>query len=274
MEAVHGLPTDVPLDLILHSPGGSAEAAEAIVKYLRGRFPGLRVIVPVAAMSAASMMAMAADEIVMAAHSQLGPIGPQVTIQTPDGPKSAPMSAIIKQFKQAQADLKANPGNMPAWLPILGGHSPALLQTCEDSTALSRTLVAEWLERYMLHGDARAARGAAQVLGDYEQFKSPTRGIDRAKLRELGLKILDLEDDQKLQDLVLSVHHSISHCMDGTGAVKIVENHLGKAWIRRVGTIQTPVQVKQDRVPNRPTGYQLNRQQRRALEAKERRQGR
>ena len=33
MEVVHGLPTSVPLDLILHSPGGTAEAAEAIVDY-------------------------------------------------------------------------------------------------------------------------------------------------------------------------------------------------------------------------------------------------
>ncbi len=86
MEVVHGLPTSVPLDLILHSPGGTAEAAEAIVDYLRGRFPTLRVVVPVAAMSAATMVAMAADEIVMGTHSQLGPIDPQITIATPEGP--------------------------------------------------------------------------------------------------------------------------------------------------------------------------------------------
>jgi ClpP class serine protease len=68
MECVHGLPVDVPLDLVLHSPGGTAEAAEAIVEYLRGRFPGIRVIVPVAAMSAATMIALAADSIVMGSH--------------------------------------------------------------------------------------------------------------------------------------------------------------------------------------------------------------
>lgn len=38
MEVVHGLPKGVPVDLIMHSPGGTAEAAEAIVEYLRGRF--------------------------------------------------------------------------------------------------------------------------------------------------------------------------------------------------------------------------------------------
>ncbi len=53
------------LDLILHSPGGSPEAAEAIVSYLRSRFSSIRVIVPQLAMSAATMIACAADQIVL-----------------------------------------------------------------------------------------------------------------------------------------------------------------------------------------------------------------
>lgn len=116
MAVVHGLPKDNNMDLILNSLGGSAEAAEAIIRYLRNRFPGLRVIVPVAAMSAASMMAMAADEIIMGAHSQLGPIDPQITIFDSDGPRSAPAAAIIQQFEEAQADLRDNPNNIAAWL--------------------------------------------------------------------------------------------------------------------------------------------------------------
>jgi ClpP class serine protease len=45
------------LDLIVHSPGGSPEATEAIVTYLRSKFNDIRVIVPQAAMSAATMLA-------------------------------------------------------------------------------------------------------------------------------------------------------------------------------------------------------------------------
>lgn len=272
METVHGLPRDIPLDLILHSPGGTAEAAEAIIKYLRDRFPGLRVIVPVGAMSAASMMAMAADEIVMAAHSQLGPIDPQITIQTPEGPRFAPAAAILQQFKEARDDLKANPSHTAVWLPILRSHAPALLQICEDSQNLSKTIVAEWLEQYMfkdLDDSAQKAKDVANFLGDYEQFKSHARGIHRDQLRELGLNIVDLEDDQKMQNLVLSVHHSISHLMDKTGVVKIVENHMGKAWIRRVGMIQIPLQQ-----PQPPVGLpQPNRLQRRSAASQARKKG-
>ena len=59
MEVTSGL-RDSTLDLILHSPGGSPEAAEGIVSYLRSRFQHIRVIVPELAMSAATMISCAA----------------------------------------------------------------------------------------------------------------------------------------------------------------------------------------------------------------------
>src|SRR5437899_2117342 len=59
------------LDLLLHSPGGSPEAAASIVRYLRTKFSDIRVFVPLAAMSAATMWALAGNRIVMGKHSQL-----------------------------------------------------------------------------------------------------------------------------------------------------------------------------------------------------------
>jgi len=89
MEVTNGLRGDA-LDLILHSPGGSPEAAEALVMYLRSRFERIRVIVPNLAMSAATMIACAADEIVMGPHSFLGPTDPQVALATPLGFRAVP----------------------------------------------------------------------------------------------------------------------------------------------------------------------------------------
>lgn len=109
MEAVSNV-DERELDLILHSPGGSAEAAESIVEYLRTRFDHIRVIVPIAAMSAATMVALGADEIVMGSHSQLGPIDPQFTIFTPEGPRSSPAQAIKDQFEICQAAVRRESG--------------------------------------------------------------------------------------------------------------------------------------------------------------------
>jgi len=257
MEVVHGLPTDRPIDLILHSPGGTAEAAEAIVEYLRGRFPGLRVIVPIAAMSAATMMALAADRIVMGAHSQLGPIDPQMTIVTPEGPRSAPAEAIRQQFAQAQDDLAKNPQHTAAWLPILRSYAPALLQLCQDAETLSKSMVKDWLVRYMLSGDPNRdakADAVAAYLTDYAAFRSHGRRVDRNRLRQLGVIVDDLETDQTLQDLVLSVHHATNHTMGGTGMVKLVENHLGRAYVRIVRNVIVQSQPAPPGVPGGPGG--------------------
>lgn len=77
MEVIFGLKTR-ELDLIVHSPGGSPEATEAVVTYLRSKFDDIRVIIPQGAMSAATMLACSANRIIMGKHSFLGPIDPQL----------------------------------------------------------------------------------------------------------------------------------------------------------------------------------------------------
>lgn len=94
METVHGI-SGPALDLILHSPGGSPSAAEAMVQYLRTRFDDIRVIVPHMAMSAATMLACASDLIVLGKHSFLGPIDPQLIMQTSLGQRAVPAQAIV-----------------------------------------------------------------------------------------------------------------------------------------------------------------------------------
>lgn len=48
----------------------------------------------------------------------------------------------------------------------------------------------------------------------------------------LGLKVELLEDDNKLQDLVLTVHHCFMHTLSNSMALKVIENHLGRAQIK------------------------------------------
>ena len=79
MSAVHHLKINKGLDLLLHTPGGNLAATESIVDYLRRIFgKDIRAIIPQIAMSAGTMMACSCKEIVMATHSCLGPIDPQL----------------------------------------------------------------------------------------------------------------------------------------------------------------------------------------------------
>jgi hypothetical protein len=233
MEAVHGL-KERELDLILHSPGGSAEAADAIVSYLRSKFDRIRIFVPHMAMSAATMICCAADEIVMGKHSFIGPIDPQITLQTGMGVRQVAAQAIIDQFDLAVKECN-DPSKIRAWLPMLAQYGPDLLITCANANKLSKTLVENWLAKYMFAGKRSAKKRAQDIsawMADHNQFKTHGKPISRAEARAHRMTITDLEDDQPLQDAVLSTYHALAHTYaQAPQVIKIVENHLGKAFI-------------------------------------------
>ena len=258
MEVIHGLSRS-NLDLVLHSPGGSPEAAEALMEYLRSKFDHIRVIVPQQAMSAATMMACAADVIVMGKHSFLGPIDPQLILSTPLGQRAVPAQAILKQFDRAQAEC-ADPKKLASWLPSLNQYGPDLLVLCEEASALAEDVVRGWLEKYMFAGQAGAAARAADIaewLNKHETFKSHSRHLKRSQLEECGLTIEHLETDQKTQDLVLSIFHAASHAFTATPVVKIMENQLGKAFMKMAAVpaqmVPKPPAAPQAKPPQQPS---------------------
>lgn len=223
------------LDLILLSPGGEAEATERLVRYMRSKFEHIRIFVPFVAMSAATMWTMAADEIVMGKHSQLGPIDPQISFS---GNSSIPAGALIDQFKEANDQCVIEPKRITGWLPTLQQYPPGLLNVCESADLLSKKLVAEWLETYIFKADPAKKTKSKEIadwLGDDHVHLSHSRPITRDDLRDKGLPITNLEDDSILQDAVLSVHHAVMHTFSNTSAVKIVENNLKRRWVQHGG---------------------------------------
>ena len=254
MEVFKDLPGP-DLDLVIHSPGGQAEATDRIVRYLRSKFDHIRVFVPFAAMSAATMLAMAADEIVMGKHSQLGPIDPQITLPTG---MALPAGALVEQFREAQAECAADPAKLTAWLPTLQQYPPGLLNVCESATELATKLVAEWLESYMLNGTddaAGKAAAAAEWLASDKTHLSHSRAITRDQLTQYGLNVTNLEDDPELQDAVLSVHHALMHTLGMGSASKIIENHRGRRWIQHGGQIMLPGMPIPGQMPPGPGSF-------------------
>lgn len=234
MEVSYGLEKR-PTDLILHSPGGSPEAAEGIVEYLHAQFPEVRIIVPQIAMSAATMIACSGSSIIMGKHSNLGPVDPQLIINTPSGPSSNPAKAIIDQFYKALEEI--HDPRKQAWSLLLHQYGPSLITQCENYIAMSETLVREWLDRFMFRDDDPHVKEPiiekiARYLSDHDNFKSHGRHISRERAIEVGLKIQNLEDDHVFQDLVLSIFHATTHAFTMTAACKIIENQNGKAFIK------------------------------------------
>lgn len=227
MATVHRLDRARGLDLLLHTPGGSVAATESLVSYLHAMFKrDIRVFVPQIAMSAGTMIALAAKEIVLAEHSNLGPIDPQIA--------GLPAHGLIEEFVRAKREVADSPANGPLWQPIVAKYPPTLLGEAEKAIQWAEEIVRAWLVTTMFEGDPRAQRKADRVvseLGDHALTKSHARHIGREQAEALELRVFRLESDQALQDAVLSVHHVTMHRLTATSAYKIVENHLGVAHI-------------------------------------------
>ncbi len=254
MEVVHGL-TNQHLDLIIHSPGGRAEATESIVQYLRNIFTNIRVIIPHEAMSAATMLACAGDRLLMGLHSHLGPIDPQFNLSTSLGPQSVPAQAILDQFERAKQECIQDRANLAVWVPSLQQFGPALLQQCVNALSLSKTLVESWLSNWMFRRSRKKAEYARQIadtLANHQDLLTHGRPLDMAFLRRLHMKIDALESDPTLQDKVLTVYHATMHTLASTTSTKIIENQNGRAFIKKIGVVTIP-QPTPGQPPPQPT---------------------
>jgi len=89
---IHKTPKEVPIDMIIHTPGGLVLAAEMIATALKKHEAKVTAIVPFYAMSGGTMIALAADEILMEEFSVLGPLDPQIS--------GRPAGALLQLLEQ------------------------------------------------------------------------------------------------------------------------------------------------------------------------------
>lgn len=228
MTVIHDMDRSLGLDLILHTPGGEIAATESLVDYLRSMFKtDMRAIVPQLAMSGGTMIACACKEIVMGKHSSLGPIDPHFA--------GIPAHGVVEEFKRAKKEVQKDQSTIPIWQPIIAKYSPTFIGECEKAIAWSDEMTKEWLQTGMFCGkdspDADINR-ILKELGDHALTKSHARHLSLQKCKDMGLEVIELEKDSKLQDAILSLHHACKLTFSATSAFKIIENHMGVAFIK------------------------------------------
>lgn len=230
MAVINKLDRAKGLDLVLHTPGGNVSSTESIVNYLKSMFGNdIRAIVPQIAMSAGTMIACACKSIIMGKQSNLGPIDPQF------GPY--PAHGILEEFENAKKDILKQPENIVVWREILKKYNPTLIGECEKAITWSETMVSEWLKNNMFANDGDKDSKVGKIisfLGSHNATLSHSRHIHMKELQDIGLVIKEMEQDQELQDRILSVHHATIISITQTQSTKIIENNLGKAFIQSV----------------------------------------
>lgn len=213
---------DGKLVMVLHTPGGVAEAVEKMVEVIRQHFTDVTFVVPDYAMSAGTLLCMSGDRILMDYSSSLGPVDPQVPDK--DGQLIPAMGYLdeVGKFKQ-KASLSEAEVFMLQQLDI------GMLNAYESARDLTVTLLKEWLVRYKfktwethrtdpdkigqnvtLEEKEARAEELARMLADNQLWKSHGRFIGMARLRkQVRLEVEDFGEVPGLRSKVRSYHDTL-----------------------------------------------------------------
>ena len=202
------------IDVVVETPGGSAEVVEDLVTILRQRFEKVAFIVPGWAKSAGTIFVMAGNEILMGPASALGPIDAQLMWKNKQFSADAFLKGLREMKKEAQDPDK---GLNRAHIPILQQISPGEIQHAVNALRFAEDLVAGWLEQHKfedwtvhrssgakvtLEERRRTARKVAKQLCNHEEWLTHGRSIGIKDLEQLGLRITDFSTIADLDDAI------------------------------------------------------------------------
>lgn len=231
MNCCKGVDKAKGLDLILHTPGGDLAATESIIDYLHSFYNGdIRAFVPQIAMSGGTLIATACKEIWMGRQSSIGPVDPQF------GPLAA--IGLLDEFEMIYKEIKQDPAKISIWKPILEKLGPTDIIRCKRAVEWSQEILETNLKRGMLkNSDSQEQKTKikeiSDLLGQQKNSKAHARHINADRAASCGLTIKLLEDDNTLQDKVLSFHHLMCITFDSLKAAKIIANDSGAVYYLR-----------------------------------------
>ncbi len=223
MEVVCGLDRKKGLDLVLHTPGGDLAATESIVTYLKKMFNNdIRAFIPQISMSAGTMIAMSCKEIIMGEQSSLGPIDPQMG--------GVACQAVLDEFQDAVKQVSVNPASLGLWQTIISKYRPTDLTACQNAVKWAEKLATDWLTQV---NPQINVKDVLDVFLNHKHSFSHAKHMSKSECKNAGLNIGNLEDNQALQDAVLSLHHCYMIYFDKFMVSKVVENQNNGSFIQQ-----------------------------------------
>ena len=192
------------IDLVLHSYGGAVDTPYKVVMLIREFCDEFAVIVPFVAKSAASMLVLGADEVVMGPISELGPIDPLVKHPVYKD-VLVPVQAVWHCLDYLQRSISnSSDPDVASFLvkPLLEKLDPWLIGDYEKTIKASRQYAETLLTRYMLKNDVARVPIVTQALT--EGYFSHGYPIGRYEARELGLIVTEAQDE--LWDVIWNLY--------------------------------------------------------------------
>jgi len=211
------------LDLFLHSHGGFLDPAYKIVKVCREYAQEFNVIVPYLAKSAATVICLGANEIVMTSLSELGPIDP--IVQHPYKPDIRVPARSIKDFFQflnsteteSQITVDQNMKNQMAAL-----LDPYLIGSYQTAMQSAKQIAEMLLQETSLKDNPTKLKDTVKKLTEY--YYSHSFVIDKQAALAMGLNIKSAEDTPPLKDSIWQLFLIYQNFMRANNVVKLVGN--------------------------------------------------
>jgi len=185
------------LDLLLHTAGGNIDPAEKLASIIRttvgtGSF---RVIIPDFAKSAGTLMALAADRIVMSDSSELGPIDPQIVLN--DGHGNFIQHSVLSYlaaYRTHSEALQRNPSDVAAQI-MMGKLNPETVKLFDSARIRAQKLAEKHLNRWMFQKEKGNFTQIAADLMDVERWQSHGQMIGWKDAQEMGLLVEYLDSE-------------------------------------------------------------------------------
>jgi hypothetical protein len=191
------LPKGQDLVLIIESHGGSIDTASAIASICRGRFNSFKVVVPFMAKSAATLLALAADERFFTCSTQLGPVDPQVR-----HPEKRGMYFPAHSIKEALEQVEASKDPLVK-AAMADKLDPFLIGAYRDAIGAATQYIEEIVQEW-------SVSNPAEIISAFvDKYKSHGYPLGRKVLEKLKVPHTAADDD--LEDAVCTM---LENCLD------------------------------------------------------------
>jgi ClpP class serine protease len=182
---------DRELHLLLRSPGGDGEQAIRAIRVLQSRCSKLVLVVPDMAKSAATLLALGADEIRLAPASDLGPVDPQMQI----GERWFPAKAILSAVTQAEEAVRNERSLTPLWASLLAEVTALDVQAAQAELQRTESMIRQALSYRTTPLDDEQTEKLVGALVAALQDEPTSHGasLGPTELRRLGLPVVPLD---------------------------------------------------------------------------------
>ena len=251
IDQIELLDNDLPaVDLLIESTGGDGLTAWRIITLLRAKAKKVNILIPHSAFSAATILALGADEVVMGRYGSLGPIDPQITVKNKDGSeKKFAYEDIVAfiDFTKKEFGLTEQKNFESAFRILCETVEPSALGFATRASSLAVSIGERLLQMHLTDPDKKSqAASIAKKLN--KSFFSHGHALSKTEAKDIGLNIVDPSAD--IEKLMWNVHSSFEKQLQTRKPFDVIAEFLSEPaaspYLVSPTPLNLPPQIPQD----------------------------